>query len=194
MLSRCPRSSEKATGQALIETALIMPLLIFLVLNVINFGYILVVGLNLAAAPRSGALYSIMGFSTPGTLTLPAAGPPATNSTISYLTYNDITGALWNPGGATVQVCTKKVGIAAAGTSSCVTCSGGSCSGGNSLAAPSADPEPAAFYLHDIEIQYSFPPLIPGGPFGLLLPSACAPSGGSVSCTFYRHIAMRAMD
>ena len=89
----------KASGQALLETALILPLLFVLLLNVINFGYIFVVGLNLAAAPRSGALYSIMGFSTPGTLALPAAGPPATNSTISYLTYNDITGALWNPGG-----------------------------------------------------------------------------------------------
>lgn len=182
--------SARDSGQALIETALVMPLLIFLVLNVINFGYIFVVSLNLAAAPRSGALYSIMGFSTPGTLTLPAAGPPATTNTISYLTYQDITGALWNPNAATVQVCTKKVGVGAAGTSNCVTCVGGTCSAGNTLAAPAADPEPTAFYLHDIEIAYSFPPLIPGGPFGLLLPSACTPS----SCTFYRHIAMRAMD
>jgi len=173
------------SGQALIETALVMPLLIFLVLNVINFGYIFVVSLNLAAAPRSGALYSIMGFSTPGTLTLPPAGPATTNSSVSYITYQDITGALWNPSAATVQVCTKAVGIASPGTSSCATF------GSGTLAAPAADPEPTAFYLHDIEIKYSFPPLIPGGPFGLLLPSAtCTPS----SCTFYRHVAMRAMD
>jgi len=190
MLRRQTECLKEVSGQALLETALVMPLLIFLVLNVINFGYIFVVGLNLAAAPRSGALYSITGFSTPGTLSLPAAGPPGTANTISYLTYNDITGALWSPSAATVQVCTKKVGIAAAGTSNCVTCTGGSCNAGNTLAAPAADPEPSAFYLHDVEIAYSFPPLIPGGPFGLLLPSTCTPS----SCTFYRHVAMRAMD
>jgi len=184
----------KASGQALLETALILPLLFVLLLNVINFGYIFVVGLNLAAAPRSGALYSIMGFSTPGTLALPAAGPPATNSTISYLTYNDITGALWNPGGATVQICTKKIGIAGAGTSGCVTCSGGTCNSGSTLASPSADPEPTAFYLHDVEIAYSFPALIGGRPFGLLLPTTCTTSGGGTTCTFYRHVAMRAMD
>jgi Flp pilus assembly protein TadG len=188
MMPRKERNRD--SGQALLETALIMPVLIILLLNVINFGYILVVGLNLAAAPRSGALYSIMGFSTPGTLALPAAGPPATNSTISNLTYQDITGALWNASAATVQVCTKAIGIAGAGTSSCVTCSGSTCPSGHTIASPPADPEPTAFYLHDIEIAYSFPPLIQGGPFSLLLPSTCTSS----SCTFYRHVAMRAMD
>ena len=47
-LARC------TAGQALLETALVLPLLLVLILNVINFGYFFFVALNLSAAPRSG--------------------------------------------------------------------------------------------------------------------------------------------
>src|SRR5947208_6606552 len=127
---RCSR------GQSLVETALVMPLLLLVVLNAINFGYYYLVALNLSAAPRSGVLYSIVGFSTPGTLTLPPAGPSGTNTSVSYLTYQDMTGALSNPTGASVQVCSETVGVAAAGTPSC-TCYG-TC-GSNATPAPGAD-------------------------------------------------------
>jgi hypothetical protein len=194
-----PKAMPNSRGQALVETALILPLLIILVLNVINFGYCFLVSLNLSAAPRSGVLYSIMGFSTPGTLTLPAAGPPGTNTTVSNLTYQDITGALSNPGGTSstttqIQVCSTSIGVASAGTSSCVTCSGGTCNAGSSIASPGADPEPASFYLQRVDIQYQFKPLISGFPFGALLPSACTGSSGNVTCTFTRHVSMRAMN
>jgi len=186
-------ATRSARGQALVETALVMPLLLIVILNAVNFGYVLLVALNLSAAPRSGALYSIVGFSTPGTLTLPPAGPPGTNTTVSYLTYQDMTGALSNPSGATIQVCSTSVGIASPGTSSCVTCSNGTCSSGSTISAPGADPEPTAFYLQRVDVSYSFSPLIPGRPFGGLLPPACTGSG-SVTCTFVRHLSMRAMN
>jgi len=194
-----PKHGRRSYGQALVETALMLPLLIILVLNVINFGYCFLVSLNLSSAPRSGVLYSIMGFSTPGTLNLPKAGPPGTNSTVSYLTYQDITGALSNPGGTSstttqIQVCSTSIGVGSAGTSSCVTCSGGSCSAGSSISAPGADPEPANFYLQRVDIQYQFKPLISGFPFGALLPSACTGSSGNMTCTFTRHVSMRAMN
>ncbi len=90
-------------GQSLVETALVVPLLLLIVLNAINFGYYYLVALNLSAAPRSGVLYSIVGFATPGTLTVPSAGPSGTNTSVSYLTYQDMTGALSNPQGASVH-------------------------------------------------------------------------------------------
>jgi TadE-like protein len=195
MVFRNPTGGRESSGQALVETALVMPLLILVVLNAVNFGYCFLVAVNLSAAPRSGVLYSILGFSTPGTLTLPSAGPPSTNSTVSYLAYQDLTGAVANPQGASVQVCSEAVGVSAtAGTTNCVTCSGGSCSSGSSIASPGADPEPTAFYLQRVDVRYSFSPLIPGRPFGALLPASCVPSGGSVTCTFTRHVSMRAMN
>jgi Flp pilus assembly protein TadG len=196
----CKTSS---SGQALVETALVMPVIIFVILNAINFGYCYMVALDLAAAPRSGVLYSITGFQTPGTLSLPSAGPPGTNTTVSNLTYQDMTGALWNPAAATVQICSTKIGVTAAGQPSCVTCTcsgggcgSGSCSSGGSVAStPTSaftDPEPNNFYLDRVDVQYSFPPLIPGSPFGLLLGPLC--SGTPVNCTFYRHTSMREMN
>jgi len=53
------------SGQALIETAFVLPVILIIVLNAINFGYFYLVALNLAAAPRAGVEYSIQGNSTP---------------------------------------------------------------------------------------------------------------------------------
>ena len=191
MPRRKNRGLSGSSGQALLETALVMPLLIFLILNAVNFGYCFIVALNLTAAPRSGVLYSIVGFDTPSHLTLPQAGPPTSNDTVSYLTFQDILGALPSSGSATVQVCSTTVGIASAGTSSCVTCvtSSASCSAGSTLATPDADPEPNSFTLQRVDIKYSFSPIVAGGPFLLLLPN-CSGS----TCTFNRHVSMRAMN
>lgn len=190
-----------AQGQSLVETALLIPLLLLIILNAVNFGYFFLVALNLAAAPRSGVEYSILGFATPAALKLPAAGPPGTPTSVSYLTYQDMTGALYQPSSATIQVCSKSLGLNNPGlpaqTSKCVTCTSASCgTAGTGDPPPAADPESPAFVLHRVDVTYSFRPLIPGTPFGLtLLPtSVCASSGGAITCTFHRQISMRAMD
>jgi hypothetical protein len=186
-------------GQSLLETALLMPLVLVLVLNVVNFGYFFVVAVNLAAAPRSGVMYSIMGFQTPGSLNLPKAGPPSTNNTVSHLSQQDLTGAINNPTGASLQVCSITVGLAGTGANTkslCVSCTGSSCGGaGAGSPVPSADPEAPNFMLHRVDVTYTFSPLIPGTPFGLaLLPmTACSVSGGNVLCTFHRQVSMRVM-
>jgi len=182
------RDLRDSSGQALVETILVMPLLLLIILNVVNFGYCFVVALNLSAAPRSGVLYSITGFSTVGTLTLPAAGPTGTTSTVSYITYQDLTGGIANPQGATVRVCSTTLGTAAPGKSNCTSF------GSTTFQTQQTDPEPTAFYLHQVDIAYSFTPLIPGRPFGALLPAACTGSGSNLTCTFYRHVLMRAMN
>ena len=184
-------------GQSLLETALLMPLILLIVLNVINFGYFYVVALNLAASPRSGVLYSIMGFSTPGSLSLANASPPTTANTISHLSQQDLTGAINDPTSSTLQVCSITLGMSP-GTSKpkCVSCTGSTCgAAGAGSPAPDDDPEAPNFILHRVDVTYTFSPLIPGTPFGLaLLPmTACSSSGGNVTCTFHRQVSMRVM-
>ena len=192
--------ARRSRGQSLVETVLLMPLMLLIVLNVINFGYFFVVAVNLAAAPRAGVEYSILGFSTPGSLTLPAAGPPSTTTSVSYISQQDLTGAINAPAGATLQVCSQTLGLNGSGstqTSKCVSCTGSSCgAAGAGDPAPDPDPEAPSFILNRVDVTYTFSPLIPGTPFGLsLLPmSACTASGGNVTCTFHRQVSMRVMN
>jgi hypothetical protein len=176
-----------------------MPLLLLIVLNVVNFGYFFVVAVNLAAAPRSGVEYSILGFATPGTLTLPVAGPPSSATTVSYMSQQDLTGAINAPTGASIQVCSQTVGVnlGPPQTTKCVTCTGSSCgAAGTGNPAPAPDPEAPNFILNRVDVTYTFAPLIPGTPFGLaLLPlPTCSSSGGNVTCVFHRQVSMRAMN
>jgi hypothetical protein len=187
-------------GQSLLETALCMPLMLLVVLIVVNFGYFFVVAHNLATAPRSGVEYSILGFSTPGSLSLPPAGPPSTTTTVSYLSQQDLTGAISAPNSAALQVCSQVLGFNGTGSTQkvlCTTCSGVTCGGTNTGSpTPASDPEAPNFVLHRVDTDYTFTPLIPGTPFGLaLLPiSTCSATGGSVTCVFHRQVSMRAMN
>lgn len=198
--TRPGRAERRSHGQSLVETVLLMPLLLLIVLNVVNFGYFFVVAVNLAAAPRSGVEYSILGFATPGSLSLPQAGPPSTNTSVSYLSQQDLTGAINAPTGASLQVCSSTIGISGTGSgqvTQCVTCTGSSCgSAGAGSPAPSPDPEAPNFILNRVDVTYTFTPLIPGTPFGLaLLPiSTCSSSNGNVTCTFHRQVSMREMN
>jgi hypothetical protein len=181
-------------GQSLVETVLLMPLMLLIVLNVVNFGYFFVVAVNLAAAPRAGVEYSILGFATPGAFSLPDAGPPATVTSVSYITRQDLTGAINDPTGATVQVCSSTIGLNNPGTVNQTT----QCQKWGTAAATSSQPDPESpnFILSRVDVTYTFTPLIPGTPFGLaLLPiSTCSSSGGNVTCTFHRQVSMREMN
>lgn len=195
--SALPRS---CAGQSLVEIALILPILLMIVLNAVNFGYFFLVAVNLAAAPRSGVEYSIIGSAAPAGTGLPAEVGTA-NTTASFLTYRDITGALNAASNASVQVCSKVLGTSGSGSSliaKCKSCtSSSSCSApGTGSPTPSADPEAPTFILNRVDVAYSFSPLIPGTPFGVvLLPSsACTSSAGTITCTFRRQVSMRAMD
>jgi Flp pilus assembly protein TadG len=189
------------SGQALVETALVLPVLLAIVLNCVNFGYFFVVALNLTAAPRSGVLYSILGFATPKSQNLPAAVPASTTATVANLSYEDMHGALASYSSADVQICDKKIGFTNQGTSSqiaqCQTCTSstdGTCgSAGAGSPTPGTDPEAPTFVLHRVDVTYTFNTVIPGTAFNfVLLPSTVCTSAGS--CTFHRQVSMRAMD
>ncbi len=197
-------------GQSLVETAIMLPLMLFLVLNAVNFGYFFLMMVNLTGASRSAATYSIEGSATPAATPLPPSGSSTNNLagtlSVSYLAYQDMTGAIGSPTGASVQVCSpiningSNSGVNGTGAnlkSNCVTCTGNTCgSVGTGSPVPSADPEAPSFVLNRVDILYTFTPIIPGTPFNIALlasPACTVGGGGSVTCTFRRTAQMRAM-
>jgi len=89
-----------------------LPLLLLLVCNVVNLGYFFLVIVNLTGASRTSALYSIEGSYTPYAQQEAASGTATgsiltTPGTVAYTVYQDLNGAVWNPTGSTVQVCTQ---------------------------------------------------------------------------------------
>ena len=190
------------SGQALMETVLVLPLLLTLVLNAVNFAYFFLIALNITGAARNSGTYSIMGLATPASINLPADGPNTTPTSVSYLAYQDLTGALNSPlTSASVQVCSPYNGINNAGTltQNSICTHFGSIT---SFPAAATDPElnagntAPAFNLNRVDVADSFSPPIPFTPFNILVlvSPACTSSGGTVTCTFYRHVEMRAMN
>src|SRR5262245_45938602 len=111
---------QSGSGQALIEFALVLPLLLLLIINVVNFGGLLYAWVTVANATRAGAQKLLMG-------TAYAHSPtPPTLSEVATLVTEDLI-SLPNRGSALVKVCKNNNGT--------ITCSG---SGGFT---PPADPE-----------------------------------------------------
>jgi len=179
-------SWSRESGQSLIETALILPLLLLLAFNAINFGYFFFVALNLTSAPRSGVQYAILGFATPQQLQLPPPGPSNNQATVSFLTYQDIRGVLPNSAGSLVQVCSSMVPPGPdpiTGVAPCVTFGSGPAPAG-----PQLDPEVPSFVLSKVDVVYQMQPLIP--PFRLLgIQLAILPS-----LSMHRQVSMREMN
>lgn len=183
-----------SSGQSLIETALILPFLLMILLNAINFGYFFLVAINLTSAPRSGVEYSILGYETPAQLSFAPAGPSSLATSTSYLTYQDMTGALYSPANTPVQVCASVNGLNNPGLAT----QASKCTAyGNAATfpAPAPDPESPSFVLARVDVVYKFSPLIPGTPFNIVLLASpiCTSSGGTVTCSFHRQASMREM-
>ncbi len=202
------RHDFRHSGQSLVETVLMLPLLLLLLLNALNFGYFFLVTLNITAAPRSGVEYTTMGFDTPSAQSLPSAGPNSGVTgplTTTYLTQQDMTGALYNPTNASITICTStnldgsKSGVNGAGTSSqktnCVTCTDTTCGTvDNSGSGVDADPEAPQFLLSRVDVTYTFSPLIPGQPFNIFLMASPICNAAGTSCTFHRFAERRTMN
>jgi Flp pilus assembly protein TadG len=193
-------------GQSLLETVLILPLLLTLVLNAVNFAFFFLMALNITSASRSAAIYSVMGGATPAAIALPNAGPNTTTTTVSYLAYQDLTGAVYAPySNAGVQVCststTSPPSVLNPGTLNQRTPCASFGSVGT-FAASQPDPElnasntVPAFMLNRVDVGFRFSPPIPLSPFNIavLASPICTSSRGVVTCTFYRHLVMREMQ
>jgi Flp pilus assembly protein TadG len=212
-----PKSIQNSRGQSLVETALMMPLLLLLVLNVVNLAYFFLVTTNLTAAARSAALASIEGSYTPYALQEASSGTSSstittTPGTVAYTAYQDLTGAVWNPTNSlnSIQVCTQvntnsttNSGVNGTGASqvaNCLACTSSGCSAANAYAgspAPAADPEAPNFVLNQVDITYCFQTLVPGVIFNVPLQASAICNTGSICgagfCQFTRRARMRSM-
>jgi Flp pilus assembly protein TadG len=129
---------ERSAGQSLVEFALVLPLLLLLIANVLNFGGMLYAWVTVANAARSGAQYMMMGGATAHAPTAPTAAQ------VSAVVTQDLL-SLPNRGSAVVKVCTNNNG-----TVSC-TPAGGS---------PPADPEATYYVLGSVDVTYTYQPFV----------------------------------
>jgi hypothetical protein len=186
---------KQQSGQALIETVLVLWLLLLpVLLNALNMAYFFLAVLNLQSAPHKAGLYAIMGSATPAAGTL----PPATGSnSVSAMAYQDLLSSAIASGNAAVRVCR---------TGACATA--GTTPAGYSFPAAGTDPElnnagtSPAFDLARVDVAYKWEPLIPGAIFNVgLLPGFPACGSGSRSCrntdgsiVIHRFAEMRVMN
>jgi Flp pilus assembly protein TadG len=133
-----PRKRLGHSGSALIEFALVLPLLFLLIINVVNFGGMMHAWITVSQAARNGAQYWMLGSAVYNGLSRPTAAQ------VSTLVKDGLKG-LPNAAGATVSVCINNAGT--------VTCSLGS-------ATPTTDPEGALFALGSVDVTYTFTPYV----------------------------------
>jgi Flp pilus assembly protein TadG len=157
MLKKCHMRQEG--GQSLLETALILPMMLVLVLNAVNLAYYFYVALNLTTSVRQGAQYSIEGYATPIQGTLPSA------DTISTLTYSAINAAVSGTSTTPMQVCSEAVGISGSGSNTVTQCK---TYNGFTSVAPHADPEAPWVVLNRVDLQYTPSPLVAGALFNIV--------------------------
>jgi hypothetical protein len=194
------------SGQALVETALMLPLLLTVVLNAVNFAFFFLVALNITSSSRTSGIYSIMGNATPAASALPLGGATAGTldcssaaaSYVSYLACQDLTGSVYTPSNSNtgVSVCSSTVGVTGGGSATAATSCTSYGAGAGFPTTADSDPEAPTFLLARVDVAYKFSPPIPLTPFNalLLVSSNCTSSGGTVTCIFYRHILMREMQ
>jgi len=141
-------------GQALVEFALVVPLLLWLIANVVNFGVFFYAWIAVTDASRSGANYMIMGDKSVG-----APGPP-TAIAVRNLVRADLS-SLPKGATATVRVCRRSPSTAAV---SCLPPEGIGAEG--DFANPPAEdaiarPEAPLWVTAWVDVAYSYEPFIP---------------------------------
>ena len=150
-LPNVTREARGKSGQALIEFALLVPLIFLLTVNAVNFGGFIFAWITVAHAARSGAQYMVMSSASPGTVT------PATLAEITAVVTNDVS-SLTNRASVAVAICTNKTASANACTSL-------------------TDPEAPAYTLATVDVTYTYKPFIPLFSFPRMSISATLPSG-----------------
>jgi hypothetical protein len=140
------------SGQALVECALVLPIMILLILNVVNFGAFLYSWITVANAARSGAQYMIIGGA------MVTAPPTPSEDRVAALVRNDLAAL---PNAATlaqVRVCSNNPFRDPVVK----------CSGTGTTVDPPPDPEhgpsagvPAPYVLGTVDVTYRYQPIVP---------------------------------
>jgi Flp pilus assembly protein TadG len=163
-ISMAPAVASRSKGQALVEFALIIPLVLLLAVNAANFRGFIFAWITVANAARDGAQYMIMSSNSPQQPT------PATLAQITALVTADVS-SLLNRSSLVVAICTTT------STTSCATLT---------------DPEAATsslYTLATVDVTYTYQPFIPLFSFPKLGISATLPSS-----TIHRKAVMRMLQ
>ena len=123
-------------GQALVEFLFILPLVLLLILNLVNFGAFFYAWITVADAARAGANYAIQGGAGVASLSAPTASQVTT-------IVNAAMSSLPNASSATVTVCPGTTGCTITNT----------------------EPESAYFNIVEVNVSYAYTPLIRGFSF-----------------------------
>jgi Flp pilus assembly protein TadG len=163
-------SAKMTSGQALVEYALILPLLFLLIVNAVNFGAFFFDWITVANAARAGVQYAVLG-SASNDSPLSASG-----SQVHTLISDDMS-SLVNPSSMTVSICKNNNGL--------VTALWGDCSS----SAPPVDPQAPSYVLTTVDVNYTYAPLVPLFDFpGLGIHATMPPR------TIHRRAVMRAIQ
>ncbi len=152
----------------------------------VDFGYFFIVAANLTSSARGAAQSSILGFQTPGQLTLPPAGPPSLVGSVANVALADLGSLANSTTVSAISVCSKSLGTVGnlVKCASYTATNGGSSYTTTASNAPQADPE-ANFYMNRVDVTYTVNPPIPISVLGAsLVPNL----------KFHRFVVMRAED
>jgi Flp pilus assembly protein TadG len=142
------KKEQSRKGGSLIEFALILPLILLLIVNVVNFGSFLYTWIAIFNAVRAGAQYMVLSGASVG------YPRDATAALITTLVQNDLGSVIG--GAATINVCTNNNGVYH--PTSITT--GSACASANNTDGYS-DPEPTHYVLATVDVTYSWQPIIP---------------------------------
>jgi len=129
-------------GQSLVEYILMLPFLILLIINLVNFSGFFYAWITVANAARAGADYAVLGGASVG-----APGRP-TGIRVAALISQDVF-SLPNKATLVVNVCQKYQATVTTLSGTCVV--------------TLADPEPSSFVLLTVDVTYTYQPLLPAG-------------------------------
>jgi Flp pilus assembly protein TadG len=137
-------------GQALVEYAFTLPLILLLIVNVVNFAGFFFAWITVANAARAGADYAVLGSASAGGNAGTISTPNATQ--ISNVIKADVS-SLPNSASVSINICQAYNGTIVSPAVA------GSCS---STGAP-ADPEPTTYTFRWIDVTYTYVPFISAG-------------------------------
>lgn len=141
------RTDKRAGGQALVEFAFMMPLLLLIIANVVNFGGLFYAAITVANAARNGSQYWALAGAYVG-----APSPPPASAIHALLVQDTL--PLLNPSSLAVRSCVENK---ATGVPSCTTF------GSGTFADPPLDSrsEASRYVMAWVDVQYSYQPYIP---------------------------------
>ena len=156
-------------GSALIESTIVLPLLLLLMMNSVNFGIYMYDWITINDAVRAAALYQVY-----NGVVLGSTGNPPAYANVQAVVTSNVT-SLLNNSSVTVQVCSNFNGT-------------NSCSPSQTYT-PKADSENTRYRSYTVDVAYTYTPFFPAFTIPILnIPLTIPPN------TIHQQAVMRSMQ